>query len=411
MNISMIGCGKLGLPCAEVMATKHTVFGYDVTEFNSESVKQVDIETAAKHGDIIFIAVPTPHDVAYGGEHPCIDLPVKDFDYGIVKTVLTEINKHVNKKQLVVLISTVLPGTVRRELEPLITNARFIYNPYLIAMGSVAWDFINPEMVIIGTEDGSLTGDAKELIDFYKPLMQNDPRYEVGTWDEAESIKIFYNTFISAKIGLVNMIQDVAEKLGNINVDVVTNALAASTHRITGPAYMKAGMGDAGACHPRDNIALRWLGSNLDLGYDLFYSIMQAREQQAKNLAKKLVSLAEKNNLTIYLHGKAYKPGVSYTNGSYSLLIGHYVEQFGHKVKYIDPLTGDTHHGRVKGVIMMAHHAPTTYGNTSMELNKQQEFYCDIEPGSVVVDPWRYLKQADVPGCKLVHYGNTRRNK
>jgi hypothetical protein len=56
------------------------------------------------------------------------------------------------------------------------------------------------------------------------------------------------NTFISAKIGLVNMIQDVAEQQGNINVDVVTDALAASTMRIMGPQYMKAGMGDGGGC-------------------------------------------------------------------------------------------------------------------------------------------------------------------
>jgi UDPglucose 6-dehydrogenase len=72
-------------------------------------------------------------------------------------------------------------------------------------------------------------------------------------------MKIFYNTFISNKISLVNMIQDVAVKLGNMNVDRVTTALTKSTQRITGPAYMRAGMGDGGACHPRDNIALRWL--------------------------------------------------------------------------------------------------------------------------------------------------------
>ena len=92
-------------------------------------------------------------------------------------------------------------------------------------MGTIKWDMTNPEMVIIGTDDGSVTGDAKELIDFYKGFMQNNPRYEVGTWDEAESIKIFYNTFISTKLALVNMIQDVAERNGNINVDVQTQRI------------------------------------------------------------------------------------------------------------------------------------------------------------------------------------------
>ena len=106
--------------------------------------------------------------------------------------MLTEINQYVNKNQLVILISTVLPGTVRKYLYPCITNARFIYNPYLIAMGSVKWDMINPECLIIGTNNGSWNGDAKILIDFYKPIMAKpDVKINLGTWDEAEAIKFF----------------------------------------------------------------------------------------------------------------------------------------------------------------------------------------------------------------------------
>ena len=295
---SMIGVGKLGQDCAEVMSDAgNDVVGYDIQPRTPAFPMMPTIAEAVKDRDLIFIAAPTPHDPIYGGETPTSHLPNKDFDYTIVKGILEEVNKHVNKNQLVVLISTVLPGTVRSLLYPCITNARFIYNPYLIAMGTVKWDMVNPEMVIIGTDDGSITGDAHELIEFYKQFMQNDPRYEVGTWDEAESIKIFYNTFISTKLALVNMIQDVAETNGNINVDVVTNALAKSTHRIMGPAYMKAGLGDAGACHPRDNIALRYLAERLDLGYDLFDSIMTAREKQAERMA--LACLKYGKNVTI----------------------------------------------------------------------------------------------------------------
>ena len=135
---------------------------------------------------------------------------------------------------------------------------------------------INPEMIIIGTMKGIKTTAtrAQNLLNFYTMVCDNNPRVEFGTWEEAEAIKIFYNTFISNKIALVNMIQDVAERLGNINVDVVTDALTRSAYRITSSAYMKAGMGDGGACHPRDNIALRWLAKELNLGYDLFESIM-----------------------------------------------------------------------------------------------------------------------------------------
>lgn len=405
MKIGFIGLGKLGLDCAEVMATKHTVEGYDVVPRTSDSVKVVStIEQAVKDKEIVFVAVPTPHQKEYDGSIPSAHLTPVDFKYDIVKTVLTEANKYMSKNQLLVLISTVLPGTTRREFVPLLNNTRFAYNPYLIAMGSVKWDMVNPEMVMIGTEDGSETGDAKLLTDFYKTIMENNPRYIVGTWDECECIKVFYNTFISAKIGLVNMIQDVAIKQGNINVDVVTNALAQSTMRIMGPKYMTAGMGDAGACHPRDNIALRYMAENLDLGYDLFDSIMHAREIQAKNLAKCLVDESFKSGLPIIIHGKAYKPNVPYVDGSYSTLVGHYCEEMGRNVIYADPMTGDDINATIKAVVLLAHCAEITYDYADIE--KSQELYFDIEEGSVVVDPWRRFKtDKDI---KVIHYGNTR---
>jgi len=405
MNIGFIGVGKLGMPCAEAVVQKgHTVDGYDVAPVSSEYVNVVSsIEEAVSNKEIVFIAVPTPHDPLYDGNAPTAHLEPKDFSYDIVKEVLAEANRFMTDDQLLVLISTVLPGTTRRQFVQLVDNTRFIYNPYLIAMGSVAWDMVNPEMVMIGTEDGTKTGDAKQLVDFYKTVMENDPRYVIGTWDECECIKVFYNTFISAKIGLVNMMQDVAEKQGNIDVDVVTKALAESTMRIMGKQYMTAGMGDGGACHPRDNIALRYMAKELNLGYDLFDSIMNAREIQAKNLAKELVAQADMNGMQIYIHGKAYKPGVPYLDGSYSLLVGHYCKEMGYEVMYVDPYTGDSVEPTESAVFLLAHSASITYEYTGKE--NKDELYCTIPAGSVVVDPWRKFTSN---ASKVIYYGNTR---
>jgi len=407
MQIGFIGLGKLGLPCAEAMATQYSVTGYDIYKKTSDTIKiSPTLEGAVKGKDIVFVAVQTPHDPVYDGSQPITHLANKDFDYTIVKKVLTDINQYVGQETLVVLISTVLPGTTRTQLRDCVSEARFVYNPYLIAMGSVAWDMVNPEMVIIGTEDGSETGDAKELINFYKPLMENNPKYNVGTWDEAESIKIFYNTFISTKIGLVNMIQDVAVKNGNIDVDVVTDALAGSTLRIVSAKYMKAGMGDAGPCHPRDNIALRWLAERLDLGYDIFDTVMHAREKQAENVASYLTALQKKNNMPVRIMGKAYKPDVDILDGSYSLLIGHYLEKQGTDFAYVDPLTNDIAIDTDQPVIaFLAHNRQVTYGYTGTK--KRQEFYCDVAPGSIIVDPWRTYPKID-NNYKVIHYGNTR---
>lgn len=402
-KVSMIGVGKLGQSCAEVIANNYEIVGYDVKQKSPANFKMVSsVKEAVDFGEIIFIAAPTPHSPAYDGRFPTHHLPNKDFDYSIIKNVLKEVNKYANNSKLIVLISTVLPGTVRRELIINLNKARFIYNPYLIAMGTVAWDFANPEMVIIGTEDGSETGDAKELIKFYKPMMNNNPRFVVGTWDECECIKIFYNTFISAKLSLVNMIQDVAEKQGNIDVDIVTNALKQSDKRIMGPRYMKAGMGDGGACHPRDNIALRWMSEKLDLGYDLFDSIMEAREVQARNLAKKLIE----PKLPVIIIGKAYKPHVPYEDGSYSILVGHYIQALGFDVYYEDKFTGDKAPQNIGPATFLIAHDPETTFLDCLDPdpnNKENNFF---PKGSVIVDPWR--KIPNVEGCKVIHYGNTR---
>jgi UDPglucose 6-dehydrogenase len=218
--------------------------------------------------------------------------------------------------------------------------------------------------------------------------MENKPRYEVGTWDEAECIKIFYNTFISMKIGFVNMIQDVAEKQGNINVDVVTNALSKSKKRIISSKYMTAGMGDGGSCHPRDNIALRHMAKKLDLQYDLFDAIMKTREVQAKNMAKKLVNLANETKLPILLNGVSYKPGVEITDGSYSLLVGHYCLDIGYHCIHVDPLVSPQK-GPFSAIVLLAH----------------SELYCFLNDDSIVVDPWRKYKSTK---HKVIYYGNTR---
>ena len=331
-KIGFIGLGKLGMPCAEAIAKKgFHVAGYDIADKRSDLVEIRDsIKDLCHDRDIVFVATPTPHEEGYDGREPTSDKEVKDFNYDSVKNVLQKCNKHMTASQSLVLISTVIPGTIRRELAPLVDNVKLLYNPYLIAMGTVAQDLLNPEMVMIGTKKGiyKTAHKAQQLENFYNQICENSPRTEFGTWEEVECMKIFYNTFISNKIALVNMIQDVSHKLGNMNVDKVTGALSKSTMRIISSKYMKAGMGDGGSCHPRDNIALRWLAKELGLGYDLFGAIITAREKQAENMA-----------LAILKHGKAvcfssdsYKPGTDMTIGSYSLLVQHYVIKHGGQI-------------------------------------------------------------------------------
>jgi UDPglucose 6-dehydrogenase len=378
-KIGFIGLGKLGMPCAEAVAQKgFDVTGYDIVQKTSKHVEIKDsISETVRDRDIVFVATPTPHEDGYDGRSPTSHLPVKDFNYDAVKKVLEGCNKHMTMEQTLVLISTVLPGTTRREFAPLITNTKLMYNPYLIAMGTVADDMINPEMIMIGSKNGLSGTNCKirsELLEsFYNQVCDNMPRVEFGTYEEAESMKIFYNTFISTKVALVNMIQDVAHKIGNMNVDVVTQALAKSTMRIISPRYMKAGMGDGGACHPRDNIALRWLAKELDLGYDMFESIMTAREKQAENMAKAILEYGK----NIFFTSDSYKPGVNMPDGSSSLLLQHFVVKHGGQI--------------VNGI--------DTPVQVVVRIHESDMVSAD--ESTIIFDPWRTYPKAK----NVVHYG------
>jgi len=375
MKIAFIGLGKLGMPCAEAIAKK----GIDVTGFDTANKKsdlisiKSSITDAVMDRDIIFVAVPTPHEAGYDGRLPTSNKVVKNFNYDAVKQTLSQLFEICkgDEKYTVVLISTVLPGTIRKELTEHYPKNKIVYNPYLIAMGSVEYDFLNPEMIMIGTNNGlagsSCSAKTKILSDFYKTVCDNDLRIETGTWEEVEAMKIFYNTFISNKISLVNMIQDVAVKLGHMNVDTVTTALAKSTQRITGPAYMRAGMGDGGACHPRDNIALRWLAKDLGLGYDLFASIMTARECQAKNMAQEILKYGK----NICFSSDSYKPGTDLVDGSYSLLVQYYVEQLGGSI--VNGINNPVE------VVVRVHESDKITADNS----------------TIIFDPWRTYPKAD----------------
>jgi len=391
---AFVGVGKLGKDVAEVISEYYDIVGYDIRKIENTTIKmEYDLKTAVSNKDIVFIAVPTAHDKSYDGRYPTSHLPPKDFDYSVVVSVTKEVDSYVNNNTLIVMISTMLPGTVRREIAPVINNGRFIYNPYLIAQGSVKWDMQNPEMVMIGTENGEETEDVELLMEFYRPILKkHGTRFEIGTWEEVESMKIFYNTFITTKLCLVNMIQDTAMAIGHMNVDRVTDALKHSKDRITGPKYMTAGLGDGGGCHPRDNIALRSFAEKHNLGYDLFNAIMKTREEQARNMAKFFETINVPKSMPVIILGTGFKPNVNQLEGSPSILVGHYIELLGYNV-YYDQEVLDTTSPKVYFLGW-----PVYFNN-----------YLFVK-GSIIIDPWRQIKSIDKNELTIYHYGNTRNN-
>ena len=314
MKIGFIGLGKLGLPVALAIEKRgHKVFGFDIDNkvkeiiatkkitykekgaeklLKKSKIKFKDINYITKNSDIIFIAIQTPHEAKFEGITK-IPKTRKDFNYKYLINGLKNLSSEIDKQKKikdVVLISTVLPGTINKYIKPILSsNINLTYNPFFIAMGTTIDDFLFSEMILLGLDKKT---KVEKLIKFYKSINKS-PIFKTNI-ENAELIKVVYNTYISTKISFINSIMETCHNLPNTNVDEVSNALSLCKERIISNKYMFGGMGDGGGCHPRDNIALSWLAKKLNLSFNWYESIMSQRELQTEWLAKLIIKNKKK---------------------------------------------------------------------------------------------------------------------
>ena len=418
MNIGFLGLGKLGLPVALAVESKgHNVFGTDINDItlrnirfktlnykekgaqellNKSKIQIKNIEQIVSDSDIIFVPIQTPHEEKYEGITR-IPEERKDFNYEYLVKGVKDLNEEIEKQgkdKVVVIISTVLPGTISRLIKPILgTHLKLCYNPFFIAMGTTIDDFLNSEIILFGVDNKDAANKAKE---FYKTINKS-PFYET-TIENAELIKVVYNTFISTKIAMMNTVMTACHNLPNTNVDDVTNALKLCTDRIISPKYLYGGMGDGGGCHPRDNIALSYLARKLNLSYNWYDNIMRQREKQTEWLADLIMS--EKFEMDINILGKCFKPETNLTLGSPSLLLKNILEERGETVKIWDPYVDSMDIKNVSYEMEWETKPQLFFIGTKHEAFKHFYFY----PGSVVIDPFRYLKIKN--GAKYIPIGD-----
>ncbi len=420
MNIGFIGLGKLGLPCALAVDSRgHKVVGYDPSEqvkdiidtkklqyqeiwaqehLDKSKIEIKSVEDVVGESEIIFVPIQTPHGEKFEGTTRIPD-EREDFDYTHLKKGIKDLSEEIyyqQSKKVVIIISTVLPGTIRKEIKPLIEDNPYFqlcYNPFFIAMGTTMRDFLSPEIVLFGVDDSWAAKKAKK---FYRTL-HHSPFYDT-TIENAELIKVIYNTFISTKIAFVNTVMEMCHHLPNTNVDDVTNALKMCDDRIISYKYLSGGMGDGGGCHPRDNIALSWLSDKLGLSFNWFDNIMKQREVQTDWLADLIEETSFKykgcaDGYPILILGKSFKPETNITTGSPSILLKNILEERGHKqVSMWDPYVDDSENeSQIEPQIYFIGTKHPDF--TSYEYNQ----------GSIIIDPWRYIPEQD--NCIVIRIG------
>jgi UDPglucose 6-dehydrogenase len=214
---------------------------------------------------------------------------------------------------------------MRKLIIPILKEAkedfRFCYNPYFIAMGTTLPDFLNPEFILIGTDSKA---DALFLANIYKKI--HSAQAQIMQIESAELTKVAYNTFIGFKIVFANTLSEICQKRGG-NVDEITTALSAASNRLISGKYLKAGMGDGGGCHPRDQIAMSWLAQDARLSTDIFGYLASARDAQTSLQAQQLIFQSEVTGLPICILGWSYKPETNLTVGSPARLLGSLLDE------------------------------------------------------------------------------------
>jgi UDPglucose 6-dehydrogenase len=181
--------------------------------------------------------------------------------------------------------------------------------------------------------------------------------------------------------------------------DEVYRVLSHATQRILSPAYLRGGMGDGGACHPRDLIAMSWLAEKVQLSADVLGSLARAREAQTDWLARMVRDEARVTGLDVIILGKAYKAGSPLTDGSPALLLAHLLRNaYGIASTqwdpYVDPAASfDSCVGQAPAVFVVA--------------TRHREFpHLRYPAESVVIDPWGYMP--DHEGVRVVRLGRKR---
>ena len=237
-------------------------------------------------------------------------------------------------------VSTVMPTTCERIFRPhleALTGKRcgqdfgLVYNPEFIALGTVIRNFLNPDMVLIGTSDDRSAVTIREL---YASMVDSDPAYGIMSLTNAEITKLSLNCFVTMKISFVNELTALCQSTPGADVDVVTKALGADSR--IGAKYLTGGLGFGGPCFPRDNLAMQRFGALQGLSLRLSPEVTAVNRDVVARLFD-LVTTRVPAPGPVALFGLSYKPGTHIVEQSQSLMLARSLVDAGHQVRLHDP--------------------------------------------------------------------------
>ena len=337
MHVSVVGTGYVGTTLSACLADLgHEVTAIDIDERRVERLNhgETTIHEPGLDGLVSTHAgrrlrASTDHAVALGTDATflAVGTPANEdgsIDASNLLSAAEDVGRAIADKDgyhLVVVKSTVLADVIEEELVPTIEAAAgktdgeefgVAVNPEFLREGSAVEDFMSPDKIVLGTNGDERALDL--LAELYDPLVSDwdVPVVETGR-REAAMIKYANNTFLAAKISLINDIGNVCKEFG---VDAYEVADAIGLDSRIGGEFLRSGVGWGGSCFPKDTAALKAAAEST--GYDprMIDATIELNDHQPERLLELLAAHVDLDGARIAVLGLAFKPGTDDTRGS-----------------------------------------------------------------------------------------------
>jgi UDPglucose 6-dehydrogenase len=370
MDISVVGSGYVGTTIAACFADLgHDVVAIDVDQavvdaindgetpihepgldpmvslYGGDRLRATTDHDAIRDTDVTFLALPTP-TTDDGG----IDLgPMEAGAESVGEALAGKDDYH-----LVVVKSTVVPGTTEETLEPIVAEAAgktpgddlgVAVNPEFQREGTAVDDFIEPDKIVVGTRRPASDGAAGDeraldrLAEVYEPI--------VGQWDvpvvetgrrEAEMIKYANNAFLAAKVSLVNDLGNVCKEY-HVDAYEVAEAIG-KDHRI-GERFLRSGVGFGGSCFPKDLSAI--IEHARGAGYEprMLQAAVDVNDEQPERLLSLLDDHLDVAGERVAVLGLAFKPGTDDVRHSRAIPVIEGLQERDAEVVAYDPVAAE----------------------------------------------------------------------
>ncbi len=293
------------------------------------------------------------------------------------------IGLYINNYKIIINKSTVPVGSGDKVNQIIKKNLKedlkydVISNPEFLREGSAISDFMNPERIVIGSDDQA---PAKIIRRLYEPL--NAPMI-ITDLKSAEIIKYASNAFLAAKISFINEIANFSQ-IVNANIDDIAYGMGLDSR--IGNKFLNAGLGYGGSCFPKDTVALVSTGKKFDCDFKIIQAAVEINKKQ-KLVFFNTIKKYYKNNLrnkTFAVWGLAFKPNTDDMREAPSIDIIKALLKYDVSIKAFDPAAGE------EALKIFPH---INFANTPYEAVKD----CDA---LIILTEWNAFRQIDISKLK-----------